>query len=81
MLVSMAERTLQSPLIHDDLDAPTGEAEERKEHAKGVKEEKHRWEAERKLLNTGTFKAKSGAEAKRNAEKVCTGIDVCIAYG
>jgi hypothetical protein len=70
MLVSMAERTLESPVIHDDLDASTGEAQAVKEHAREVKAENSRWEGEKKKLGAGQLKAKSAVEGKKIAEQV-----------
>ena len=78
MLVSLAERTLESPLIHDELDASSNDAT--KEHAKGVKTENARWEAQKKSLSTAQLKAKA-AESKKIAEEVCPSKVKLIRYG
>lgn len=70
MLVSMAERTLESPIIHDELDGNNGEAAAQRENAKEVKAENTRWEAEKKKLGAGQLKAKNAADGKKAAMEV-----------
>ncbi len=70
MLLSLAERTLECPLIHADLDSTSGEADERRQYARGLKAENTAWEGQKKKLNAAAVRAKTPFEGRQNQERI-----------
>jgi hypothetical protein len=70
MLLALAERSLSARSIRADLDSTSGENEERRRHASGVKKETTAWEGRKKKLAEARVRCKSAAETKVNKELV-----------
>jgi hypothetical protein len=70
MLLALAERTLQTPLIRADIESTAGDVAVRRQHAKDLKAEGVAWEKERRRLSAAGLQAKTPTEGRQNKEEV-----------
>jgi hypothetical protein len=70
MLLAIADRTIYTPTIRQDLDSSTAENDARRRHANEHKRETTSWETRKKKLGEARILCKTPAETKANKANV-----------
>jgi hypothetical protein len=70
ILLAIADRTLQLPVIRNELESTSGELEARRQHAIEQRAENTGWESRKKALGDARVQCKTAADTKANKVEV-----------